>query len=497
MAHAISPSRAENYPEWYQAVIKAADLAEHSPVRGTMVMKPWGFGVWELMQKGLDGFIKETGHDNVAMPTLLPLAFFEKEAEHVEGFAKETMVMTHYRVKPDENGKLIPDPGSELEQPLVLRPTSELMFGHMYAKWIQSYRDLPLLLNQWGSVFRWEMRTRLFLRTSEFIWQEGHTAHETQAEAIAETKLMYTVYNQFMRDYLAVASIGGYKTPDELFPGALQTMTLESMMQDKKALQAATSHFLGQNFAKASDITFSDRNGDQQHVWTTSWGASTRMIGGLIMSHADDDGLVLPPRVAPAQIIILPIYKKDDEKITVMAAVAALQLELKSHTAFGEPLRVKIDDRDVRGGEKTWQAIKKGVPIRLEIGPKDLQKGQICLGRRDKSTKEKVFLATADAVSQIPAILESMQQSLLAVSDERLKSNTQVVANLDDFRAFFEKDSGFALAYWHEAAINHPIFAELKVTPRCIPVAGQTNESAQCIFSGETTTTQVIFAKSY
>ena len=497
MSNAISPTRQENYPEWYQEVVKAAELAEHSPTRGSMVIKPWGYALWELMQKGLDGLIKETGHENVAMPTLLPLEFFEKEAEHVEGFAKETMVMTHYRLKLDDKGALIPDPESALEKPYVLRPTSELMFGHMYSKWVQSYRDLPILLNQWGSVFRWEMRTRLFLRTAEFIWQEGHTAHATEQEACDETSLMHQTYNTFLRDFLAVASIPGYKTPDELFPGAIHTLTLESMMQDKKALQAATSHYLGQNFAKASDIQFLDQNGDRQYAHTTSWGASTRMVGGLIMSHSDDDGLVLPPRVAPSQVVILPIYRKDEEREQVLAAANDLVKQLKASNAFGESVRVKIDDRDLRGGEKSWQAIKKGVPVRIEIGPRDLAKNQVCLARRDKGPKEKEFLAIDAAVTAIPAILEEMQANLLAASEARLEENTQFIEDLDSFKAFFENDGGFAVAYWSEAAIDHPILSELKVTPRCIPLEGQTEEEHTCIFSGEKTSTKVVFAKSY
>lgn len=497
MANAISPTREENYPEWYQEVVKASELAEHSPVRGSMVIKPWGYALWELMQKGLDDYIKATGHENVAMPTLVPLEFFEKEAEHVEGFAKETMVMTHYRLKQDEKGSLVPDPDSALEKPYVLRPTSELMFGHMYAKWIQSYRDLPVLLNQWGSVFRWEMRTRLFLRTAEFIWQEGHTAHATEEEAIVETKQMQDVYDKFLREFLAIASIPGYKTPDELFPGAIHTLTLEAMMQDKKALQSATSHFLGQNFAKASDIQFLDQDGERKHVWTTSWGASTRMVGGLIMSHSDDDGLVIPPRIAPSQIIILPIYKNDDEAAQVLAVAEEIKASLMASKAFNEPLRVKIDNRDLRGGEKSWQAIKKGVPVRIEIGPRDLKKGQVCLAQRDKGPKEKQFLPVNDAVAAIPEILESMQASLLAESEKRLQDNTEFVADLSAFRAFFERDGGFAEAYWSEAAIDHPVFAELKVTPRCIPMDGQEDIEQKCIFTGESTKTKVIFAKSY
>jgi len=497
MKTAITPTRAENYPDWYQSVVKAAELAETSPVRGCMVIKPWGFALWELIQQALDGMIKATGHQNVSMPTLIPMDFLAKEAEHVEGFAKETMVMTHYRLIDNGKGGLKPDPTSELEEPYILRPTSETMFGYMYAKWIQSYRDLPLKLNQWGSVFRWEMRTRLFLRTAEFLWQEGHTAHATQAEAVAETVLMHNVYRDLLENYLAMAVIPGTKTPDELFPGALTTYTLEAMMQDKKALQASTSHFLGQNFAKAANIEFLDQDGERKLVWTTSWGASTRMVGGLIMAHSDDNGLVLPPRVAPAQVIILPIYRSDEDKLRVLAAVEELQDQLQKQTAFGVAVRVKVDDRELRGGEKSWQAIKQGVPLRVELGPKDLDKHQICLTRRDAQPKDKQFVSQADFIAQVGELLETMQAGLFEKSKQNLAANTQTVTSLDEFKAFFKADGGFAQAYWCEDAINHPLLDQLKVTPRCIPEAGQPNEVGECIFTGKPTKVQVVFARAY
>jgi len=501
MKTAITPTRAEDYPEWYQAVVKAAELAEHSPVRGCMVVKPWGYALWERVQAALDGMIKATGHDNVAMPTLLPLAFFEQEAKHVEGFAKETMVMTHYRLKLDEQNKLVPDPSSKLEEPYVLRPTSELMFGHMYSKWVQSYRDLPIKLNQWGSVFRWEMRTRLFLRTAEFIWQEGHTAHATREEAIDETSTMLEVYEHLLHEYLAIDTICGYKTVDELFPGAEHTLSSEAMMQDKKALQASTSHFLGQNFAKACQIQFLDQAGEQQLAHTTSWGASTRMIGGLIMSHSDDDGLVLPPRLAPAQIIILPIYKNEQERDQVMPAVTKLVDELRKLTVFDEAVRVKVDDRELRGGEKKWQAVKQGVPIRIELGPKDIAKQQVCFARRDHASNAKQFLALTEVYGTIQGVLLEMQQGLFARSRQRLNQHTRAVDSLEAFERFFKEEGGFAIAFWCEAAIDHPLLTKLKVTPRCIPLVGSrfrpTQRQGICIFTGEKTGVEVVFGLAY
>src|SRR5687768_3407675 len=357
---AISPTRAENYPEWYQQVIRAADLAENSDVRGCMVIKPWGYGIWENMQRGLDGMFKATGHKNAYFPLFIPLSYLAKEAKHVEGFAKECAVVTHHRLESDGAGGLRPAPSAELAEPLVVRPTSETIIGATYAKWVQSYRDLPILINQWANVVRWELRPRLFLRTAEFLWQEGHTAHETEAEARAETNRMLGVYETFARDHLALPVFTGEKTASERFPGAVETLCIEAMVQDRKAIQAGTSHFLGQNFARASGIQFVSRQNTPEFAWTTSWGVSTRLIGTIIMAHADDDGLVLPPRIAPAHIVILPVTPKPETRIAVLEAVDALAGRLRGERFAGEPIRVEVDQREVPGGTKNWEWIKKG-----------------------------------------------------------------------------------------------------------------------------------------
>jgi prolyl-tRNA synthetase len=360
---AITPTRAEDYAEWYQQVVKAADLAENSPVRGCMVIKPWGYAIWENIQKTLDRMFKDTGHVNAYFPLLIPLSFLEKEAAHVEGFAKECAVVTHHRLEAKKDGTPGLTPAGPLEEPLIIRPTSETIIGEVYAKWVQSYRDLPILINQWANVMRWEMRTRLFLRTSEFLWQEGHTVHATDKEAIEETMRMHDVYADFAENYMAMPVIKGEKTADERFPGAVNTYTIEAMMQDRKALQAGTSHFLGQNFAKAAGIKFQSVAGKEEIAWTTSWGVSTRLVGGIIMTHSDDDGLVLPPKLAPQHAVILPIYKNDDEKKTVLEYCNSLRKELMAQTFNQARVEVFIDDRDLRGGEKAWQHVKKGVPL--------------------------------------------------------------------------------------------------------------------------------------
>ncbi len=487
--NAISPTRAENYPEWYQQVIKAADMAENSPVRGCMVIKPWGYGVWELIQQGLDKMIKDTGHENAYFPLLIPVSFLAKEAAHIEGFAKECAVVTHHRLEADGEGGL--RPAGLLEEPYVIRPTSETIIGYSYSKWVQSYRDLPILINQWANVMRWEMRTRMFLRTTEFLWQEGHTVHATKQEAEAETLKMLDVYENFARNYLALPVIKGMKTADERFPGAVDTYCIEAMMQDGKALQAATSHFLGQNFAKASEIKFTDEAGQIQIAWTTSWGAATRLVGGLIMVHSDDDGLVLPPRVAPKQVVILPIYKTPEEQSQVFAACERLEKDLRA-----KEIRVLFDKRDMRGGEKTWAHIKKGVPVRVEIGPKDLAKNQIVVARRDKVHTEKQFLTPEAFLEQIGSLLEDMQTGLLAKAEAFRDAHTCEINTQAEFEAYFEKDSGFALCHWNEAAIGHELLAKHKVTPRCIPLAGP-KEPGKCLFTGQPSTQRIIFAKAY
>lgn len=496
---AITPTRSENYPEWYQAVIKAADMAENSPVRGCMVIKPWGYAIWENMQKVLDQKFKDTGHVNAYFPLLIPLSFLEQEAEHVEGFAKECAVVTHHRLKAGPEGHLVPD--GKLEEPLIIRPTSETIIGHMYAKWVKSYRDLPLLMNQWCNVMRWELRTRMFLRTSEFLWQEGHTVHATAKEAQEETLRMLDVYADFAENYMAMPVIKGMKTPDERFPGAVDTYTIEALMQDNKALQAGTSHFLGQNFAKASGIKFLSAEGKEEIAWTTSWGMSTRMIGGLIMSHSDDDGLVLPPKMAPLHVVILPIYRNDEEKSQVLGYVESLAQELRSQNYSDGRISVKIDTRDLRGGEKAWQYIKQGVPVRVEVGPRDLAKNEVFVGRRDKGVKEKSSLPRDQFVSSIAGILNEIQETIYKRALTRRNDNMKKIDSLKEFEDFFggsedSQSGGFALAHWNEAAIGHEILARLKVTPRCIPL-DTSEEAGSCIFTGKSSSRRVVFAKSY
>ncbi|MDF2940800.1 MAG: prolyl-tRNA synthetase [Gammaproteobacteria bacterium] len=499
---AITPTRAQDYPEWYQQVINAADLAENSPVRGCMVIKPWGYAIWEAIQKDLDQRFKDTGHVNAYFPLLIPLSYLEKEAEHVEGFAKECAVVTHHRLKDNGKGKLIPD--GELEEPYVIRPTSETIIGEMYSRWVQSYRDLPILVNQWANVMRWEMRTRIFLRTSEFLWQEGHTAHATKDEAIEETLKMLDVYADFAEEVLALPVIKGEKPVFERFPGAVNTYCIEAMMQDRKAIQAGTSHFLGQNFAKSSEIKFLDQNGQLQYVWTTSWGVTTRLIGCVIMTHSDDDGLVLPPRVAPEQIVILPIYRNEEDRQKVLDYCHNLQKALRGKTYAGQAIRVKMDDRDISGGEKTWGWIKKGVPIRLEIGPRDIANNSVFMGRRDLAAKDKKSLSVDEFTHQVESILAEIQSNLLARAKEYRKQHSHEINSLEEFKAFFtpknaeepEIHAGFAYCY----AIDDPSIEEyikpLKVTARCIPL-DQDDKPGKCIFTGKPTERKMVFAKAY
>ena len=411
-ATAISPTRAEDYPEWYQQVVRAADLAEASPVRGCMVIKPQGYALWERMQAILDRMFKETGHVNAYFPLFIPLSYLEQEAKHVEGFAKECAVVTHHRLELGPDGKLIPT--GKLEEPLVVRPTSETIIGAMYAKWIQSWRDLPVLINQWANVVRWEMRPRVFLRTTEFLWQEGHTAHATRAEAEEETRKMLEVYATFAERDLAIPVIKGPKPAGERFPGAVDTLSIEAMMQDGKALQAGTSHFLGQNFAKAQNIKFASVSGAEEFCWTTSWGVSTRLIGALIMTHSDDDGLVVPPRIAPHHAVILPISRTDEERAAVLEACRGLEASLVAASFAGEAIRVKTDARDIRGGDKVWQYVKQGVPVRIEIGPRDLAAGVGSVCRRDRGPKEREAIPLAELPARLPAILAEMQQGCLS-----------------------------------------------------------------------------------
>ena len=502
---AITPTRQEDFPEWYQQVVRAAELAEPSDVRGCMVIKPWGYGLWENMQRILDGAFKATGHKNAYFPLFIPLSYLAKEAEHVEGFAKECAVVTHHRLEAAPGGGLRPAPAAELAEPLVIRPTSETIIGATYAKWVQSYRDLPILINQWANVVRWEMRPRLFLRTAEFLWQEGHTAHETETEAREETERMLGVYETFARDCLALPVYTGEKSEGERFPGAVQTLCIEAMVQDRKAIQAGTSHFLGQNFAKASGIRFLSRQNTQEHAWTTSWGVSTRLIGTILMAHGDDDGAVLPPRVATSHIILLPVTPKPESRAAVLEAVERLAAELRAQTFAGEPLRVEIDGRDLQGGVKNWEWIKKGAPLRVEIGPRDLEKGTVAVARRDRTPKEKEFPTAAELVSRAPAILQEIQDGLLARATKYRDENTVRLDTKEEFYAFFtpkkgdkpEIHGGFALAHWNGSrAVEEQIKEDLKVTIRCIP-RGLEGEPGQCVITGEPSAQRVIFAKSY
>ena len=499
---AITPTRSADFPEWYQQVVRAADLAENSEVRGCMVIKPWGYALWERMQAVLDRMFKETGHRNAYFPLFIPLSYLEKEAAHVEGFAKECAVVTHHRLEM-KDGKLVP--AGVLAEPLVIRPTSETIIGAAYARWVKSWRDLPILLNQWANVVRWEMRPRLFLRTAEFLWQEGHTAHETEAEALEETMKMLRVYETFARDYLAIPVLTGEKSEGERFPGAVQTLCIEAMVQDRKAIQAGTSHFLGQNFSKASGIQFQGRDGALEHAWTTSWGVSTRLIGTLIMAHGDDDGLILPPRIAPAHAVIIPITPKEDSKAAVLAAVDKLAASLREIRFHGEPIQVEIDARDLGGGVKSWEWIKKGIPLRIEIGPRDLEQGTVAVSRRDKPPKEKSFVPAADVPGQVCAILDDIQSTLLARATAFRDSQMQVIETRDEFYKYFtpknaekpEIHGGFALAHWNGSAkVEEQIKEDLKVTIRCLPFE-DSPEAGTCIFTGEPSRQRVIWAKSY
>lgn len=499
---AITPTREEDYAEWYQQVVRAADMAENSPVRGCMVIKPWGYGIWEKIQRHLDDKIKETGHENAYFPLFIPVSFLEKEAAHVEGFAKECAVITHHRLE-EKDGKLVP--AGELEEPLVVRPTSETIIGDAFSRWIASYRDLPLLINQWANVVRWEMRTRIFLRTTEFLWQEGHTAHANAPEAIEETLKMLEVYRTFIEDVLAIPVIAGEKSAGERFPGAVNTYCLEAMMQDRKALQSCTSHYLGQNFAKASEIKFSNPAGELEYCYTTSWGLTTRVIGALIMTHGDDDGLRLPPRIAHKQIVIIPVVPKPELEAAVMAYAENIAAELRKTTWEGAPLSVHIDKRDRRGGEKTWEWIKKGVPLRLEIGPRDMESQSVMVTRRDRPHKEKTALPLGQLVKEVPAILSEIQETYYAQAKKHQEAHLyRDLKTFDELKAFFtpknadkpEIHGGFVLAKWCGDPATEELLKDLKVTIRCLPLE-QSGSSGRCIITGREATLDAVFAKSY
>ncbi|MDZ4182752.1 MAG: proline--tRNA ligase, partial [Candidatus Cloacimonadaceae bacterium] len=480
-------SREENYAEWYQQVIKAADLAENSDVRGCMVIKPWGYAIWENIQRNLDEMFRETGHRNAYFPLFIPKSYFEKEAEHVQGFAKECAVVTHSRLEDDGKGGL--KVAGELTEPYIVRPTSETIIGASFAKWVNSYRDLPLLINQWANIVRWELRTRLFLRTAEFLWQEGHTVHESHDDAMEETLKMLGVYADFAQNYLALPVIQGEKTEGEKFPGALNTYCIEAMMQDKKALQSGTSHFLGQNFAKASNIRFQSRGGEYEYAWTTSWGVSTRLIGALIMAHSDDNGLVLPPKIAPSHVAIIPIYRDEEEHALVMATAKQIEASLK-HLHF-EDVRIytELDDRDLTSSERNWYWIKKGIPLRIEIGPRDIASGAVMISRRDREPREKESIAIDALAEYIVTSLSDIQANIYA---KALKFREENIVAIDDNKVFYrfftpknanqpEIHGGFARSHWcGNVGCEEKIKDDLKVTVRCIPF-DEAEEAGTCI----------------
>lgn len=482
-------SRSENYSQWYNDIVKKAGLADNSAVRGCMVIKPYGYAIWENMKDQLDRMFKDTGHVNAYFPLFIPKSFLSKEAQHVEGFAKECAVVTHHRLMNDPNGQgVIVDPAAKLEEELIVRPTSETIIWHTYKDWIQSYRDLPLLINQWANVVRWEMRTRPFLRTAEFLWQEGHTAHATAAEAMAEARLIHDVYAEFAEQYMAMPVIKGYKSENERFAGADETFTIEALMQDGKALQAGTSHFLGQNFAKAFDVTFLNDKNESDYVWATSWGVSTRLVGGLIMTHSDDDGLVLPPRLAPIQVVIVPIPKPEPELLEKAEQIAVL---LKS---MG--IRVKIDmDETKRPGFKFAEYEMKGIPVRLGLGKRDLEQNVIEVARRDTKEKMSVSLDRIDGFVQ--SLLSDIQASLLQKAKDFRTEYTTEVDNYDQFKEVVEDKGGFVSCHWDGTTETElKIKEDTKATLRCIPVDA-VEEQGKCIYSGKPSNKRVIFAKAY
>ncbi len=485
-------SREEDYSKWYNELVGRADLAEHSDVKGCMVIKPHGYAIWEKMKENLDRMFKETGHSNAYFPLFIPKSYLSKEADHVEGFAKECAVVTHYRLKNSDDGKgVVVDPEAKLEEELIVRPTSETIIWNSYKNWIQSYRDLPILINQWANVVRWEMRTRIFLRTAEFLWQEGHTAHATEREAIEEAERMLEVYADFAERYMAMPVIKGIKSESERFAGALETYCIEAMMQDGKALQAGTSHFLGQNFAKAFDVKFADKEGGLEFVWATSWGVSTRLMGALIMTHSDDEGLVLPPALAPIQVVGVPIFKTAEELELISEKFKNLGAKL------GEMgVSFKFDDDDNRRpGWKFAEYEAKGVPVRLAMGPRDLENGKIEVARRDLKTKEVVNFEGCE--SMIQTLLEEIQKNLFTRAKDFQESRTQTVDSYEEFKIKVEKDGGFFLAHWDGTKeTEQKIKEETKATIRCIPLDGD-RASGECMVTGKPSQQRVIFAKAY
>ncbi len=485
-------SRADNYAEWYQDLVIKADLAENSAVRGCMVIKPYGYAIWEKMQQALDKMFKDTGHVNAYFPMFIPKSFFSKEAAHIEGFAKECAVVTHYRLRNSPDGKGIEvDPEAKLEEELIVRPTSETIIWNTYRNWIQSYRDLPILVNQWANVVRWEMRTRLFLRTAEFLWQEGHTAHATAEEAVAETEKMLGVYAEFAEKWMALPVVKGIKTANERFAGAVETYCIEALMQDGKALQAGTSHFLGQNFAKAFDVKFTTKEGVQDHVWATSWGVSTRLMGALVMAHSDDDGLVLPPKLAPIQVVIVPIYKNDEQLKAIDSYADGIINQLKQ-----AGISVKYDNRDThKPGWKFAEYEMKGVPVRIAIGPRDMENGSVEVARRD--TKEKMVIQANGIDQKITHLLENIQDNIYKKAVDFRETATHKADSFDEFVELLDKKGGFIHAHWDGTPETEQKIKELtKATIRCIPL-GNKQESGSCILTGKPSTQRVIFARAY
>lgn len=487
------PTRQEDYSLWYNELVKKADLAEHSDVRGCMVIKPYGYSIWEKMQAALDKMFKDTGHTNAYFPLFVPKSLFEAEEQNAEGFAKECAIVTHYRLKtdPQKPGRLMVDPDAKLEEELVVRPTSEAIIWSTYKKWIQSYRDLPLLINQWANVVRWEMRTRLFLRTAEFLWQEGHTAHATADEAVKEAVQMLNVYADFAENFMAMPVVRGRKSEGERFPGAVDTYCIEAMMQDGKALQAGTSHFLGQNFAKAFNVQFASREGKLEHVWGTSWGVSTRLMGALIMAHSDDDGLILPPKLAPIHVVIVPIFKTEDEQKRISAKADELTASLRN-----QGLSVKFDNRDTqKPGFKFAEWELKGVPVRIAMGPRDLENGTVEIARRD--TKEKKTIRMEEVSSAIPALLTDIQKNIYERSKKLRDERTTVVNSYDEFQKVLDEKGGFVSAHWDGTKETEQIIKEeTKATIRCIPLDAK-EEAGKCVYSGKPSSSRVLFARAY
>jgi prolyl-tRNA synthetase len=481
--------KSEDFSQWYQDVIREGKLADHSPVRGSMVIRPNGYALWENMQASLDQMFKDTGHENAYFPLFIPKSFLSKEAQHVEGFAKECAVVTHSRLKSSDDGVEV-DPDSKLEEELIVRPTSETIIWDSYRNWIQSYRDLPILINQWANVVRWEMRTRLFLRTMEFLWQEGHTAHATKEEAVAETKQMLEVYRTFAEEYMAMPVVTGVKTESERFAGAVDTYCIETLLQDNKALQAGTSHFLGQNFAKAFDVKFQTSEGEHEFVWATSWGVSTRLIGGLIMTHSDDQGLIIPPKLAPNQVVIVPIWKSDEQKNKVLEYCNEVMDELKEHN-----IRIKLDDREnISPGWKFNEHEAAGIPLRLTIGPRDLKNNNIELARRD--TREKDIVTRKDIGNRAADLLDIIQTSLFNKAKKRIEENTHEVDTYEDFKEIINNEGGFIYAHWDGTAeTEEKIKEETKATIRCIPL--EEGEEGKCMVTGKPSKQKVLFARAY